>query len=221
MKTITVITPVWNRCDLTHNFLASHWRYYKKQAEVGLIIIDNGSTDPTRVYLDYWLDLFGQRLRVLEQPSNIGFGPANNLAIQAALSDILIFLSNDVEIQGDYIQVIQESVEGGALYGAELFSHDTGWNRFKETGIIPYLAGWCLVSTKPTWETLGGFDEQFVPCDYEDMDLSLRAARQGLALKPLNLPLHHQFGQTAQQIDRLTVTLTNRQRFMTKWGLTE
>src|SRR5574341_2078114 len=129
---ISLITPVWNRSDLTHIFLTHHWKLFSRRPEVELIMVNNGSTDETMIYLDYWQEQFTPfRLKIVNLAENIGFGPGNNRGAQIAAGDLLIFLSNDVTPEGDYISPIQAEVKDGLLLGAEMFSHDTGWNRFR------------------------------------------------------------------------------------------
>jgi GT2 family glycosyltransferase len=123
----------------------------------------------------------GARLTVVDIEDNIGFGPANNQGVLAASGENLVFISNDVVPAGDYITPILEALKLNPqdLIGAELFDFDTGWNRFGAAPHIPYLGGWCVATTDCAWQELGGWDERFVPCDYEDVDLSLTAVTMG------------------------------------------
>lgn len=186
-----------------------------------MVVVNNGSTDGTKALLQVMQRQYPP-LKVLTLPDNEGFPGGNNLGAELATGDILIFTSNDVTPLGDYLTPIIDSIQSDptALYGAELLSHDTGWNRFNPVGNIPYLTGWLLACHRLTWVRLDGFDEAFNPCDYEDLDLSYRAVQLGIELKPLNLPLKHASGQTAVQLDRLTITNRNRLYFAAKHGLT-
>jgi GT2 family glycosyltransferase len=172
--------------------------------------------------LDRWSETMQERLLVVHLDQNEGFGPGHNRGAEAASGDVLAFISNDVTVVGDYAGILQAEVKDGDLYGAELLRHDTGWNTF-ENQVIPYLAGWCIVATRSTWEELGGWDERYVPCDYEDLDLSYRAMKAKMRLVDLQLPLRHAFGQTAQALEggRLAITQRNRELFMKKWGFSE
>lgn len=220
MVKVSVITPLWNQAGLTHNFLARNWQLYQSRPEVEFVVVDNGSTDHTPKILKHWIETMGDQLKVIELEKNIGFGPGNNRGATEAAGDILAFLSNDVIATGDYITPIQNAVQEGALFGPQLLDYDTGWNTFGGV-TTPYLAGWCLFCTKATWGTLGGFDERFVPCDYEDIDLSFTAAKKDIDLVEVTLPLNHLFGQSARVLDggRETVTLKNQERFKAKWNL--
>ena len=214
---ISIITPVWNKSELTNKFLFQHWQLYRNSPGVDLVVINNGSTDNTALVLGQWQEMMGKQLQVITNEENRGFGPANNQGAEIVNGDILVFLSNDVIISGDYLAPIMK-IAKGILYGAQIFSHDTGWNTFDR--IIPYVAGWCVVCHRDTWREIGGWDERYVPCDYEDIDLSLTAAQNGIELKQLNLPLYHLSGQSAQNLTggRLVITLNNHALFKQKWG---
>lgn len=166
----------------------------------------------------------GDALKVVSLPDNTGFGPGNNRGAETAAGDIFAFVSNDVQILGDYITAIQVAVQyqARALYGAEMFSHNTGWNTFQEIGTVPYIAGWCVIAERQFWQEVGPWDERYIPCDYEDLDLSYRVVQADYPLVPLNIPLKHDSGKSAESLSggRLKVTLENQKRFLDKWGLT-
>lgn len=229
MKKVSIITPVWNRVDLTHRFLAQHWAIYAGWSDVEWVIVDNDSTDSTSQALESWQSLMSDRLKIVSLPENTGFGPGNNRGTNAAMGDIFAFISNDVQILGDYITPIQVAIQyqeqspSQALFGAEIFSHNTGWNTFQEVGTIPYVAGWCVIAEREFWGKVGPWDERFVPCDYEDLDLSYRAKLKGYPLIELeHLSLKHDSGKSAERLPegRLKATLENQKRFLEKWGLT-
>ncbi len=223
-QSISVITPVWNQSHLTSRFLSQQWAIYKDHAGIEWVIVDNGSTDDTPPVLGHWKQMIGDRLKVIILPENIGFGPGNNQGIDAATGNIFIFLSNDVQVLGDYISLVREAVwlKENALYGAEIFSHNTGWNTFNEVGTIPYVAGWCVIAERSFWQKIGPWDRRFFPCDYEDLDLSYRVQQANYPLIQLDLPLKHDSGKSAEKLPegRLKVTLENQKRFLEKWGLT-
>lgn len=217
---VTVITPVWNKSELTHRFLFKNWTLYRHRLDISFVIVDNGSTDNTPRILSQWRETMGSRLTVIVLPDNIGFGPGNNKGVEVASDDVLIFVSNDVIPKGDYITPIVQVVKDNVLIGPQLLDYDTGWNKFGDT-LIPYMAGWCLACNRTTWDKLGGFDERFVPCDYEDIDLSYTAQQKGIELKAIGLPLQHMFGQSAVNLNggREKTTLKNQALFKAKWEL--
>lgn len=220
---ISVITPVWNRSDLTARWLSQNWRQYATLANAEWIIVDNGSTDDTQDVLAHWKAMLGQSLKIITLENNTGFGPANNRGAEIAKGDILAFVSNDVQVQGNYItpiEILYHYNQGATLFGPEIWENNTGWNTF-DLGTIPYVAGWCVIVEAALWGALCKWDERYVPCDYEDIDLSYQVARCGGKLTKLVLPLKHDSGKSAEALPggRLAVTLANRKRFMKKWGL--
>ena len=222
MVTVSVVVLALNRADLTLQFLNRFWRLYSARPEVEIVVVDNGSTDSTPGVLVTWQGAMRERLVAIRNLTNQGFGPANNQGAKAATGDVLIFLNNDVDLQGDFIAPICRALEQepGALVGAQLLDFDTGWNKFGGV-LVPYLAGWCVACTRATWDALGGFDERFVPYDYEDVDLSHTARSKGRRLIGLALPVRHISGQTISRMagERRTITLRNQTLFMNKWGL--
>ena len=219
--TISVITPIWNRADLTADFLLKNWHLYASREDVEFVLVDNGSTDHTHVIIAQFQGIIGDRLSVHRNPQNTGFGPGHNQGVEMARGDVFVFLSNDVTPLGDYVTPVVQALaeEPTALVGPEMLRHDTGWNTFNGT-TIAYLAGHCIACKRATWETLGGWDERYVPCDYEDIDLSYTAIQKGVPLVEVPLSLHHAFGQSAAQLSggRLEITMRSQAKFKEKWG---
>ena len=220
---ISVITPVWNRSDLTARWLSQNWAMCANRSEIEWIIIDNGSTDDTQNVLNHWKAIFRQSLKIITLENNTGFGPANNRGAEIARGDVLAFISNDVQVFGNYItpiEILYHYSQRSGLFGPEIWENDTGWNTF-DLGTIPYVAGWCVIVEAALWGPMCKWDERFVPCDYEDIDLSYQVTRGGGQLTKLALPLKHDSGKSAGALPggRLQVTLANQKRFMQKWGL--
>jgi GT2 family glycosyltransferase len=213
---VSVITPVWNQWNHTARYLLQAWQAYRDSKAVEFIIINNGSIDKTGKLLEEYRGKMSN-LKVITNEDNQGFPIACNQGARKAAGDVLLFLNNDVLIHGDYVTRLLEVMDDDILAGPELNEHNTGWNRFGEL-TIPYIAGWCLALTKVTYEALGGFDERYTPCDYEDVDLCYAAAWADRNLVRLDLPIRHVSGGSAMP-DRLAITERNRVKFAEKWGL--
>lgn len=211
---ISVITPVWNQIEHTLRYL-----HQNRNVDAQFIIIDNGSADATPRILEDWREAYEGRLTVITNSKNEGFPVACNQGATVATGDILLFLNNDIFTYGDYAPFLKQTITDDVIAGPELNTRDTGWNRFGNT-LVPYVAGWCLAVTRKTFNDLCGFDERYSPADYEDMDLSYNAVKQGKSLLWLNLPIRHISGQSGQQLpNRRELTETNRRKFAEKWGL--
>jgi O-antigen biosynthesis protein len=213
---VTVITPVWNHSFYTAGHLLQMYQNYRDRQDVEFIVVDNGSIDNTPSLLASYISKM-DNLRIVTNKQNEGFPVACNQGAREAIGDILLFLNNDTMIFGDYITHLKHAVNDRVVVGPELNKHNTGWNQFGDS-IIPYVAGWCLALTKASYEQLGGFDERYTPCDYEDMDLCYHATKEGYELLKVDLPIRHISGGSAMP-DRLAITERNRGKFREKWGL--
>ena len=219
----TVITPVWNRANLTAQYLFQNEIFYPHDPNVQWIIIDNGSTDGTTAILEYWKDIIGSRLIILKNETNLGFSVACNQGAARADGDNLLFLNNDVTIKGDYLTPLERALADNpnSLVGPQLVKKDTGWNVFGAQ-IINYLVGWCLAMPKRIFNDLGGFDERFSPAYYEDIDLSYCATQNGYELQSVEIPfLDHLGERSGNQFgdNKRKITEANRIKFAEKWGL--
>jgi len=95
----TLIVLAWNRWDLTRRCLDSLLSTDLTDAEV--LVVDNGSTDETPRALPAYAGV-----RVLRNPTNLGFVGGNNAGIaQADPASDIVLLNNDVEFrQRDWLQ---------------------------------------------------------------------------------------------------------------------
>ena len=229
---VSIITPVWNQYKITERFYmlnSIHLASYISDTEddsIEFVVVNNGSEDDTPIKLLAWNIQFGDKFRIITLEKNAGFGPGHNKGAREAIGEILIHISNDVMPYGDYVETVVDAIKNDPtrLYGAKLFNQDTGWNSFDslEESFIPYLEGWFIACHRDVWEKLGGFDERFVPCDYEDLDISYTAQKLGIEKVELPIKAKHFSGQTASKelsVDRSVITKKNRALFVEKWGL--
>lgn len=223
-----VIIPHYNRWDLTH---ARLWELYKQGKDfiTEVLVIDDCSTDEqTTGGLTWWEDFYKKtdfKVVGLKTPENLNFLKACNFGLSKIIEranpeDVIILLSNDVLVRGNIFSDLKEILsQPKKMVGGILLSHDTGWNKFGEK-IYPYLEGWLLATTVESWLDLGGgFDEQYSPSDYEDVDISTLALKRGYELIPLNnVNLQHLGAQTiGYNPAREKITKENRQKFFEKW----
>lgn len=231
MDNVYVIIPHYEKWNLTH---ARLWELMKFESKniTEVLVVDDGSMDnQTEGGLRWWAELSvktGFKVSALSLEENVGFLLASNAGIRHILSkcspdDVIILLSNDVQIMTEFIGQVTEILgQGNRIVGGVLYDTDTGWNKFStSTGskIYPYLEGWLLAMKASDWETFNGFDERFYPSDFEDVDLSTTALALGYELVPLNHSgLHHLGGQSyGYTPEREARTKENREKFMRKW----
>jgi len=227
---IAIIIPGFNRYDLTHARLMELYKYVQVNAEVEIILINDASTDEDyETGCGWWKNHSGipHKIRYYKNKENLGFIGSMNIGAKIAIknhADLLIFLSNDVVISGNFVAEILKALEPDAntLIGGEMISHAAGWNEFQHENYkfhLPWLNGWMLACTDVIWQSLGGFDKDYAPSDFEDVDLSTTAIDLGYKLIPLNS--QHLKHLTAQSFGynetRLARTKRNRELYISKW----
>lgn len=195
--TVSVVTPWRNHPEFLPDFeQAMAWG---KPEE--LIVVDNGSDPP--------IDLPGFRLE-----RNAGFCAANNLGLEAATSEAVLFLNNDVVTTSvDWLQRIRAALEPGVLVGANIRLDPHG---AVDGQPLPYIDGWCVAGMREDLLELGGWDESLTePAYYSDNDLSLRARAAGMSLREVRTGIRHKLNGSTSPDAELTVraTVANRERF--------
>lgn len=219
----SIVIPVWNRVSLTGDRMLELDRLFRIRRDFEVIVVNNGSTDRTREMLRWWRDNAEWRMIVKHMPKNVGFGKAHNLGAKYARADVLVLLSNDVIIEGDFLENLITAVRSSkpdVLCSPRIIDWQAGWNQFLPDIVIPYAEGWLLAVKTKTFEKLGGFDARFSPCDYEDMDLSYSAVKAGMKLKQVLVPVRHIGAATVgYSPERRAITENHRKLFAQKWGL--
>jgi GT2 family glycosyltransferase/glycosyltransferase involved in cell wall biosynthesis len=136
--------------------------------------------------------------------ANTGFGVAANFGAQRARGQYLLLLNDDCVVSPGWIDALVDTerrriscgLVGGTLLhpdgslqeaGSCLWSDGTtscvgdglqpGFMGFERR--VDYCSGGCLLVRKDVWDKLGGFDENYYPAYYEDVDFCLRAAEAG------------------------------------------
>ena len=192
MRAVVVI-PTLNACNLLAETVAS---LEAQTVSVGMVVVDNGSTDGT-------LELLGTRfpqVTVVHNVDNVGFGRAVNRGVASAPdAEVLILVNNDAVCSPDFAQRMLEPfadpevglVAGVLLQGSApglvdsagieldvtLRSWDVLWNRpARLVDGAPDPVGPCggaaAYLAKP-FRDLSGFDETLFAY-WEDVDLALR-----------------------------------------------
>lgn len=230
MAKVHIVIPTYNHYEMLHNLL---WQLNRKEKAniTSVLVFNNGSTDDSETEngLKWWSESkVGLPVRAMTNEENLGFLLGSNKAMKYVCDvnypsndgDILILLSNDVLVNGKFISQICDIIESNSLavVGGILYQNDTGWNNLGNH-IYAYLEGWLLATTVENWKKLNYFDEQYQPCDFEDVDLSTTALSLGMELVPLNnVGLVHKGAATIGYNEtRLANTKKNQKLFGEKW----
>lgn len=212
---VSVVIPNYSHFHLINDLLASIVKYNPHQ----IIVVDDCSPDEETIKgLDWWKENYG--IEVFRQPKNLGFLRNSNFGMLKADGDVLVLISTDVIIETDFIYLINKALleNPKRLVGGIVYNSSTGWNQFGQR-VFNYAEGWLLACTKEAWLDLGGFDERFIPSDYEDVDISTTALEKGYELYSLNeAKIRHIGGQSiGYNEQREEQTRRNRNLFEAKW----
>lgn len=181
-----------------------------------LLIVDNASIDGSA---DAAAAHFPQANVVLSA-HNLGFGGANNLAVEQARGEILVFLNPDTIVEpgwvGPLLDVLENEPEVGLVTSQIRLIDDPGrintaGNDVHITGLTLCRGMWQPISTmtspadvaavsgaafairRQLFESLGGFDASFFMY-LEDTDLSLRARLAGYRCRYVpESVIHHDY----------------------------
>lgn len=200
--TVTAVVPHWNRRDLLGALLENLRAQRRPFDEI--IIVDNGSTDGS-VALARERAASGQPVRVIELDRNLGFAAAVNRGIEAARSEWIAILNNDVTLASDWLEALLSAAAGREIWfatGKIMSASDPAvldgtfdevsraacaarcgagkadgpvWNEPRSIRIAPMTAA--LFRAELFWR-MGGLDERFESY-MEDVEFGIRCALGG------------------------------------------
>lgn len=214
---LSIVIPSWNGRALLARYLPSVCAEAGRFAAAHpapepapeIVVSDDGSTDGTAV----WLATAFPAVRCVASAVNRGFGPAVNAAVAAARGEVIVLLNNDAELLPGALGPLAAAFADPAVFGVTLRADSpagkfaTGgklgrfrrgfweaWRNYETPAGAPWagpsfaLVGGFCAFRRAEFLALGGFDPLFAPYYWEDLDLSYRARKRGLAILYLPHP---------------------------------
>jgi GT2 family glycosyltransferase/glycosyltransferase involved in cell wall biosynthesis len=211
-----------------------------------IIVVDNGS-DPEELSV-----LRRQRARdgfvLVEVGRNRFFGEGNNIGVDDARGDYVVFLNNDAFVQPGWIEALSATMRSdpGVAAVGPMFLYPDG--RVQEVGglalptgdvvqvgkgavwgpdhydtpfAVDFCSAACLMMRKADFLAVGGFGFEWEPAYYEDADLclKLRARRGKVMVNPAARVVHIESKTTSNtELQLHNISEINRSRFAAKWG---
>jgi GT2 family glycosyltransferase len=235
---VTVVMLTYNRWDLTKEALRLLAEFTEPRYEV--VLVDNASTDGTLAELDRV-----EGARILRNPRNLGFGPANNQGAAMARGRYLLLLNSDAWVRSGWLEPLLDVADadaGVAAVAPKLVYPD---GRLQEAGSIiwrdgrvrqygdgdrsnrpeynfrrtvDYASAACLLVRRSAFTSVGGFDPRFAPVYYEDVDLCLAlAAGPGrVVYQPRSIVEHVRGASSGGGVQSARVE-RNRRRLRARW----
>ena len=188
--TVSIIMPVFNGARFIREAIESALNQTFKDLEI--IVIDDGSTDDTKILLEDWIK--EGKIRYLYQ-ENRGLAAARNTGINLAQGRYIKFLDCDDFLYPDQIKLQVEQLQGadklisisdscflrpnGKVVACEYYPADEERQlaSFFEYNPAPVHA---YLTPKAMIQEVGGFDESFKAC--EDWDLWIRLLQEGAVI---------------------------------------
>ena len=234
-KLVTIIILNFNKPLLTINCLESIWEH-TDQSLFEIIVVDNGSNQSE---YDQLLSFKG-KYRLLRLDKNRFYGEGNNIGFQAASSEFILFMNNDVLVQPGWlsplIQCFDQHPDCGAA-GPKFIYPDGALQEagalLDEEGLAvqigkyqdpDFVSAACILMRKTVFEAVGGFDFIYEPAYYEDVDLCLKISQTGLKTYYISSScvIHHESKSNSDPLlvrqDTMQQSFNcNKQKFVKRW----
>ena len=128
----SVVIPNWNGRDLLERYLPSVIKAMAGHPDNEVIVVDNASSDGSA-------ELVKRRfpsVRVIELPTNLGFGGGSNTGFRAATNDIVVLLNSDMRVEPGFLQPLLDGFTDELVFAVscQIFFSDPEKVR-EETGL--------------------------------------------------------------------------------------
>lgn len=141
---------------------------------------------------------------------NVGVARSWNMGAEMAEGEILCYINDDVAVGKHSIEalcdLLNESQVGevgpAGSYWVDLQHHS--YAEGKQPVESDVISGFCFLVRAVTFRKLGGFDVEYSPAGYEEIDFSFRVRQAGLKcmVHPgVDIKHFHHHGVSAQKVD--------------------
>jgi GT2 family glycosyltransferase len=236
---VSFILVLFNKAHLSLLAIESILRYADVSYE--LVIVDNASSDETPTMLRHFAGA-----KVIQNSTNIGFGPACMQAAGIATGKYLCFLNNDALLTEGAISAALKNFESkrvGAVGGKILLANESlqeagsiiwsdgsalGYGRGDNPQLpqynfrrpVDYCSGVFLITPKQLFDKVGGFSTAFSPAYYEDADYCMTLWHNGFRVlyEPLAVVVHYESASSGGNDFAVPLMASHQNIFRNKWG---
>jgi GT2 family glycosyltransferase len=239
---ISIVIPIFNQIEFTVVCLA-RLAALKSRYSFETIVVDDCSSDATRDVLAGlgWVTC-------IHRTEQGGFVRACNDGIQQARGQYTVFLNNDTEVEEGWLDEMRSTFdarpdagmigsmllypdgalqEAGGIVSADGSAANFGRNddagkpEYNYLRPVDYVSAASIMISSDLLRRLGGFDPEFAPAYYEDVDLAFRVRRAGKSVlyQPMSRVIHHEGVSsgldTASGVKKYQ--LINQVKFLARW----
>lgn len=218
-----IIIPVWNELEATEKCIAlvrEHTGYPYR-----LILIDNGSSDPARKYLES-LKISVPGTVLLRNEDNLGFVKAVNQGMRASKGPYVCLLNNDAFVTKGWLESMIRTVEEGpnnigmANPDSNIFGGSARGGSPKGYTELDSCRGFCMLIKKEVIDRVGLFDEIYGMGYFEEKDFSMRARQAGyIPVLARSAFVHHEDRLSFDKLkDRDEIFSRSETIYNKRWG---
>jgi GT2 family glycosyltransferase len=223
IQRLTIVMPVWNKDEqarlLCHRAIASVANYVQTPYE--LLLIDNASPCDGLP-----LPLLRQAVPdwgIVTLPRNVGFGPAVNIGLKLAGGEFFCQMNTDAELVEDSASMLIEVMNAHNLDVAmpEHFENCMVYGLGKSPDLMgrDWRFGAFYVARTAALRQVGGYDETFEMCYWEDTDLWARLEQCGRRIAGWRGTWVSHWGGASSHPERDRYFVENRARYEARWSL--
>jgi GT2 family glycosyltransferase len=229
-----IIIPIWNQPALTRRCLEAIGG--KSRTPHRLILIDNGSEEVTRSFLEGLAGDPSWNGILIRNEENLGFIRAVNQGLRASRAPYVCILNNDIVVTEGWLERMVEFAErhpeAGLLNPEQ--NHDPGKpmpedleafarSRVQDRGKwmeLDHCTGGCLLVKREVIQKVGVLDEAYGAGYFEDNDYSRRAQQAGYrCLRLLDTYVWHDIeGTFKKKKNRREDQEKNQALYHSRWG---
>lgn len=177
-----------------------------------LIIVNDGSPlniEPTTFNADMYI----------RRRENKGIATSWNDGIKIARGEYIAIVNDDITVQKGWLEALSNALDFDEDYfvSAPAVQGQTYGIGIEENH--DWFPGYCFMLKRETIDTMGLFDEQFTPFNYEDTDYWTRVLKSGKKLvRNYTTEITHIGGDVLHKLKYDEVSTINKEKFVKKHG---
>jgi glycosyltransferase involved in cell wall biosynthesis len=219
---LTIAIPVFNQIEETKGEWGCLVANTVNRDNVELLVINNGSTDGTKEFLEKFVFPYFPDHRIIDHEENIGMLASMQEAYKESKGDVIAILHNDVYVldYGWNDDVMQQfeldpklglagflGAKGIGKTGGRMFTMsnmlEAEYHGERVQGVKDAIVfdGLSLICRREMLDSVGGFDQNYTYHHFYDRDISCASYFAGWHNKVIGIYCHHRSGITANRSD--------------------